>query len=104
MTTVHIKHCGSWFNGNVADFREKFGNVDGITITNEPFETPEGGEKPFDVTINGKLVWSRVANAVPEMPEALVGKPLVFKENKWWGAAQEDGIAYMEACINAAKA
>jgi hypothetical protein len=38
------------------------------------------------------------------MPEALVGKPLVFKENKWWGAAQEDGIAYMEACINAAKA
>lgn len=101
MTTVHIKHCGSWFNGNVADFREKFGGIDGITITNEPFETPEGGDKPFDVTVNGKLVWSRTAGAVPEMPEACAGKPIVFQDNKWWGPASPEAVAYMESILKA---
>ena len=74
-----------------------------MTITNEGFETPEGGDKPFDITVNGKLIWSRTS-VVEEQPEASRKSPLLFAANKWWGEPNPEWIGYVEACINAAKA
>ena len=102
MTTkaVHITHCGSWFAGSVTHFREKFGDIEGVTITNEPVEVPEGGDKPFDITVNGKLIWSK-STVVDECAEEWRGKPLILESNKWWGEPIPEAIAYVESCLKA---
>ncbi len=84
------------------DFRKHFESY-GLTITNEPVETPAGVEKFFEITINGKLVWSRT-EVVDAQPEASRKSPLLFNSNKWWGEPNAEWISYVEGCINAAKA
>lgn len=98
MATVHLKHCGSWFlasaNALKEHIAEKFPTA---TFTNEPVEVPQGQTKPYELTVNGKLVWSMLEN-VEGQPTGPEGKkmPLLFADNKWWGNFDASHVAYVD--------
>ena len=63
------------------------------------------GEKPFELTIGGALVWSRLTKGgVPGQPtrDGKVG-PILFEDCKRWGVRDEKGIAYFDEKMAAAK-
>ena len=64
-----------------------------------PVDVGEGEEKPFDITVNGTLVYSKLA------PVAGETGPLLFSTNKWWGEpAPEQITRVVAACVVAAAA
>lgn len=52
----------------------------GVEFTSTAVEVPQGQPKPFDLTLNGDMIWSSAAN----------GAPILFKDNKWSGKANVD--------------
>ena len=99
---IHILHCGSWFNAQVAALKEhvalKFPGAS-INFTNTPVEVPKGEGKPFEITINDKLVWS-MFEKVADQP--LQKKPIQLTTNKWWGEPDAAAIAFFESSVAAA--
>ena len=60
---------------------------------------PKDQKKPFEVTVDGKLVWS-LLTPVAAVPASGQGKPLFFEaESKWFGAPKPEWAAYMDSCV-----
>lgn len=64
-----------------------------VTITNEPVEAEV---KPFEVTVNGSLIYSMLT------PVAGEKGPILFSANKWWGEVDQSKIDTLTAAIDAA--
>ena len=73
-----------------------------MTFTNEPIEHPEGEDKAFEITVNGTLVWSKLAKDAGPQPVGGHGKPLLMEDNKWWGSADPALISYVMDAISSA--
>lgn len=58
--------------------------------------------KPFEITVNGKLVWSRLEKVEGQTAVGGDDKPLLFENNKWWGDADPAWAAYIDSAINSA--
>ena len=50
-----------------------------IQFVEKPVEVPKGEKKPYDITINGELIYSHLTPIDDEHG------PILFSKNKWWG-------------------
>ena len=67
-----------------------------ILFSNEPVEVPKDETKPFEVTVNDTLIYSHCAPLSGEKG------PILFEDNKWWGAADPSKVTLVEDKITAA--
>jgi hypothetical protein len=69
---------------------------DAVTITNEPIEVGKEETKPYDVSINGTLIYSPVTPVNGEKG------PINLSANKWWGEPDQAKIDLITNSIDAA--
>jgi len=50
-----------------------------VEIIRHPVEVAKGEDKPFEITVSGTLVYSKLNPVAGECG------PLLFESNKWWG-------------------
>jgi hypothetical protein len=75
------------------------GKFPGHVVTTEPIEVPKGETKPFEISVNGKLVWSMLEEVEGQPLVDGKRKPLLLEDNKWWGSANPDHLSYLDTCL-----
>ena len=95
-TTICIRYWHKWFfsftNDLANHLKEKF-VTENINIVNEPVEVEKDDKKPFEVTVNGVLVYSTLTPIDGEKG------PILFSSNKWWGEPEPKHIERIEKAI-----
>ena len=93
---VHIRFCGAWFPSQVTELKAHllytFGE-EAIQFTEEPVEVLKGEKKPYELTVNGELVYSHLTPIDEERG------PILFSKNKWWGEPVPKHLERVEESI-----
>ena len=76
-----------------AHLAEKF--ADKVEISNDPVEVPQGQDKPFEVKVDGAVIYSHLAPLNGEKG------PILLESNKWWGEPDPAKIKLVEDKIAA---
>ena len=93
---AHIRFCGAWFPGQVAELKAHLVDTFGeevVQFTEEPIEVPKGKNKPYELTVNGELVYSHLTPINEERG------PILFSVNKWWGEPVPKHLERVEQAI-----
>lgn len=67
-----------------------------VEFTNDPVEVPQGQDKPFEVKVDGTVIYSHLAPVNGEKG------PILFESNKWWGEPDPAKIKLVEDKVSAA--
>lgn len=69
---------------------------DRVQVTRSPEEVPQGETKPYEVTVEGVLVYSM------RTPVAGEKGPILFETNKWWGEPVPEHLVRVTTAVQVA--
>ena len=86
----------------VEALKERYASNSAVVVTNDPVEVAAGATKPFDVTVNGTLVWGCLENVAAQTAMGGEGKPLLFANHGSFGDANPMWGEYFDGVIASA--